>query len=95
MGEACVLQPDNYDICFQLHQKYNFGKVMFTEDLTSLEFFNFQPCPTTGDDFQAQQCAEYNSQIRYYNITPGSRCVSVGRIYIQEQDAWIPKYDGS
>ena len=77
-----VLQPDNYDICFLLHQKDNIEKLyVFTEDLTSLEFFNFQPCPTTGDDFRAQQCAEYNSQIRYYNITPGSR--------------WIPKYDGS
>lgn len=41
---------------------------------------NTKPCPIDSEDFRVQQCAEYNSQIRSYNIPAGSR--------------WIPKYDG-
>ncbi|XP_052779988.1 A disintegrin and metalloproteinase with thrombospondin motifs 9-like [Mya arenaria] len=41
---------------------------------------NTKPCPSNSNDFRLEQCAEYNSQIRHYNIPYGSR--------------WIPKYDG-
>ncbi|XP_060563969.1 A disintegrin and metalloproteinase with thrombospondin motifs 9-like isoform X2 [Ruditapes philippinarum] len=41
---------------------------------------NTKDCPSNSDDFRIQQCAEYNSQIRHYNIPPGSK--------------WLPKYDG-
>ncbi|XP_052259939.1 A disintegrin and metalloproteinase with thrombospondin motifs 9-like [Dreissena polymorpha] len=41
---------------------------------------NTATCPVTADDFRLEQCAEYNSQMRAYNIPYGSK--------------WIPKYDG-